>query len=80
MRLGRYGETFQIPGVVGENVDSVRGDDHGVGVPKPSDLVRIHTRFDREHHSRLDAGVVADIEERGLVVAQPDPCPVCCFQ
>jgi hypothetical protein len=28
--------------------------------------------LDREDHARLDDGVVADVEERRLVVAQPD--------
>ena len=39
---------------------------------KPADSLVVEARLDREHHARLDERVVADVQERRLVVAKPD--------
>ena len=59
-------------GYDGQELDPVLDDDHRVGVAEAAELVVVEARLDREDHARLDRRVVADVEERRLVVAQPD--------
>ena len=55
-----------------QDVDPVGGHDDRVGVAEAADLARVEPGLDREDHPGLDDGVVADVEERRLVVPQPD--------
>src|SRR6266536_4117807 len=66
------GQALEIARVVGEDLDSVLGDDHGVGVAEAADVARVDAGLDGEDHAGLDQRVVADVEERRLVVAQAD--------
>jgi hypothetical protein len=61
---------LSIARVVGEDVHSVLGDDHGVQVTEAADRRVIESWLDREDHARLEHSVVADVEERRLMVAQ----------
>src|SRR5580765_7903329 len=65
-------ETLDVARVVGEDVHSVLGDDHGVRVTEAADSPVIEAWLDREDHARLERRVIADIEEGRLVVAEPD--------
>ena len=69
---GREREALDVDRVVGENLGTLVGDDDRVGVPKAADGGVVEAGFDREDHAGLERGMVADIEERRLVVAEPD--------
>ncbi len=73
-------EALQIRRVEGQEIESVLGHRDRVGVAEAPNPFRVEARLDREDHSRDDLGVVADVEERPLVVAQPDRVADVCFQ
>src|SRR5262245_44797301 len=71
-RSSRNRQALDVARVVGEDLDAVLGDDHGVRVAETADVALVDPRLDREHHALLDGCVVAEVEERRLVVAEPD--------
>ena len=71
-------QALDVARVVGEDLDPVVGDDDGVGVAEAAEPLLVDAGLDREDHPGLDRRVVADVEERRLVVAQTDRRdPVC---
>src|SRR5438105_1878613 len=71
-RSGRDGEALQIAGVVGQHSQAVVGDEDGVGVAEAAEVGGVETGLDGEDHAGPKLGLVADVQERPLVVAQAD--------
>src|SRR5688572_11595715 len=74
-RLRLNDHALQIPWVIGEALDTVSADDHGVGMTEPRQTGHVKPGLDSENHHLLDDVVAPLVDEGPLVSLEADTVP-----